>query len=391
MPSAAHWTTEELEAELERRVAAYERSGRRDVRLLEDEGDGADLSSAPVALLGVGAAIAAPFVEHALRSLDVRLLVDNPRQGREMFGRIMAGDEDFLELAARMPDLVAVICAPGGWGMDHFVPLTRRAGVRTMLLFHAMRHFHWRNCGTERPFLDFINPDHSIAAWRQARAAGWYGEPECRRTLAALMLFRLSWAPHWLDQARRPYERIYFGSDAMAVGPDEILVDGGAFTGDTVADFHAHTGGRWGHVHSFEPDPVNASRFRDTVGAMDGVTLHRCGLWSRGTTLRFQGSGQIGSAVDEAGTEEIPVAALDELDLGPVTLFKLDVEGSEAEALRGAAETIRRNKPKLLLSAYHRAGDIGNLAALAAELRPDYRFRLRHHSIGFLDTVIYAE
>ena len=152
-----------------------------------------------------------------------------------------------------------------------------------------------------------------------------------------------------------------------------------------------HRPGRWRHVHPFEPDPINVARFDDTVGGMPDVTLHRCGLWSSSTTLRFQGSGQIGSAIDDAGTEEVPVAALDALGLGPVTLFKPDVEGAEAEALRGAAETIRRHKPKLLISAYHRAGDIGNLTALIAELRPDYRFRLRHQSIGFLDTVIYAD
>ena len=57
--------------------------------------------------------------------------------------------------------------------------------------------------------------------------------------------------------------------------------------------------------------------------------------------------------------------------------MKLDVEGSEREALEGAAETIRRHRPKILLSAYHRSEDLFALPAQISSIAAGYRFYLR--------------
>jgi len=53
------------------------------------------------------------------------------------------------------------------------------------------------------------------------------------------------------------------------------------------------------------------------------------------------------------------------------TVIKLDVEGNEAEALRGAEKTICANRPKMIISAYHRHKDL--LLPLAVRsIRIDY-------------------
>ena len=50
-----------------------------------------------------------------------------------------------------------------------------------------------------------------------------------------------------------------------------------------------------------------------------------------------------------------------------------------AAFILGAAETIRRCRPKLLLAAYHRSEDLFALPQLVFSIRSDYQLYLRHH------------
>ena len=73
-----------------------------------------------------------------------------------------------------------------------------------------------------------------------------------------------------------------------------------------------------------------------------------------------------------------PVHAISVDELGlDVSYVKMDVEGSEAETLQGMTETIRRCKPKMLVSAYHKPDDFITLPRLIQTICPDYRLYLR--------------
>ena len=61
-----------------------------------------------------------------------------------------------------------------------------------------------------------------------------------------------------------------------------------------------------------------------------------------------------------------------------VDFIKLDVEGAELDILRGAASSIVRWKPKIAVSAYHKADDLWVLTKFIKSVRSDYEFALRH-------------
>lgn len=74
-----------------------------------------------------------------------------------------------------------------------------------------------------------------------------------------------------------------------------------------------------------------------------------------------------------------------------VTTIKMDIEGSELEALKGARETIRRDKPKLAICIYHKTEDLWEIPLYIKSLIPEYRFYIRHHGpSGLYDSVLYA-
>ena len=65
-----------------------------------------------------------------------------------------------------------------------------------------------------------------------------------------------------------------------------------------------------------------------------------------------------------------------EFDLNRVDFIKMDVEGMEVQALRGAAETIRKWKPRLAISAYHFHDDIYEIPKLIHGICPDYQIEV---------------
>ena len=63
------------------------------------------------------------------------------------------------------------------------------------------------------------------------------------------------------------------------------------------------------------------------------------------------------------------------LDLGQADELAVRIEhqGSEVPALRGAAETIRRFKPRLAVGTYHRPGDLAGVERAVLDVRSDYQ------------------
>ena len=73
--------------------------------------------------------------------------------------------------------------------------------------------------------------------------------------------------------------------------------------------------------------------------------------------------GNIGAShLNAQGNETSRIVTLDyyveEHDLPSIDFIKLDVEGAELDVLKGAAQSIRKWKPKLAISAYHKHEDL---------------------------------
>jgi hypothetical protein len=76
----------------------------------------------------------------------------------------------------------------------------------------------------------------------------------------------------------------------------------------------------------------------------------------------------------------IETVALDDMvDPGDrVTLIKMDIEGAELNALRGASKIIARDKPRLAVCVYHKFEDIMNIPSYILSLNPEYKLYLRN-------------
>jgi FkbM family methyltransferase len=137
-------------------------------------------------------------------------------------------------------------------------------------------------------------------------------------------------------------------------------------------------------VVAIEPEQANLVAFRRNFEAelkAGKVKLIEKGVWDKSGRLALHVSktGDSHSVVlpqNGQRDESIEVTTIDDLanhlKLTRVDYIKMDIEGAERNALRGAHDVLRRFKPRLAISSYHLKGDPGAIATLVWESRVDY-------------------
>ena len=114
------------------------------------------------------------------------------------------------------------------------------------------------------------------------------------------------------------------------------------------------------------------------------------GLSDSQGTLHFNADAGSASAIINGLGKSISVVSLDkELENEPISFIKMDLEGWEMNALRGAEITIKKYKPKLAIAVYHAAKDFRDIPQYILKLNPDYKLYLRHYTQGWSETVMF--
>lgn len=174
--------------------------------------------------------------------------------------------------------------------------------------------------------------------------------------------------------------------------PHEIFVDGGCYDGANSVRFVQWAGESEKTVYAFEADERNAGKCKSVLGQIEGADCHLItkGMWSGDTVLSFCSKANEASGLAENGQQQVSVTSLDSAVEGKVTFIKMDIEGAEYEALRGAKNIISSYHPKLAVSIYHKDEDIWEIPQLILSFYANYKFYLRHYSLSSEETVLYA-
>jgi FkbM family methyltransferase len=196
------------------------------------------------------------------------------------------------------------------------------------------------------------------------------------------------------------FRQYYFARDGASIAPmpGDRVIDAGACYADTALGFAARVG-HSGRIVSFEIDPANAAVAKRNLTHNPSLAQHidfrECALADAETPLYLRGSGPGAQVTSEPGAQPLTVTTIDRLiesgDLDRVDFIKMDIEGAELTALMGAEESLRRFRPRLAISLYHRAGDYWRIPIWLHSLDLGYRFYLDHYTIHREETVLYAE
>lgn len=201
---------------------------------------------------------------------------------------------------------------------------------------------------------------------------------------------------------------MYFENDLIKLFDKCSLVDCGAYDGDSVFAFQNAMklkNFQCGEIYCFEPDQSNFKKLKLNFGGAEGVTLNNSGVWDKEETLEFSSSeltypteayirqGEIDKVINVSSVDVMcKVNSIDNVIYpDKVDLIKMDVEGSELMALKGASNTILKWQPQLIISAYHKGSDIYKLVLLINKIYPKYKIYLRQFSFSWSETVAIAK
>lgn len=178
-------------------------------------------------------------------------------------------------------------------------------------------------------------------------------------------------------------------------GGNEVFIDGGGYTGDTVEEFIKWTKGDYKAIYCFEPEAGKHKIIEDQLWKWGGkVHLYKKGLYDKETVLEFvEGDGLHSGKIVEANSQntvEIETAVLDNIVAERVTFLKFDIEGAELAALEGARRIITNDKPRLAICIYHKLDDLWKIPRLILQMVPEYKIKIRHCGVRCKGTVLYA-
>ncbi len=214
-----------------------------------------------------------------------------------------------------------------------------------------------------------------------------FADEKSRSVFLDVMNFRLSGEPAILRRCESDRDELFV--NILKLSAHEDYLDLGAYDGDTIAEFLNYANGKYSSVTAFEPDKKNMRKLTKQFGGLERCTLYPYASWENDCIMNFSGTGGRMSCFSDGGSE-VEAVAVDSLGRS-FSYVKMDVEGAEYETLTGMKRTIAEYKPKLAVSAYHRAGDIFTLPLYIRKLNPGYKIYIRHHKyLPSWETNIYA-
>ena len=207
-----------------------------------------------------------------------------------------------------------------------------------------------------------------------------------RKTFENIINFKLSGKIKYLFDCQvsddEPYESF------LKLDSNETYLDLGAYNGDTVIDFKSRVKD-YNRIIAAEPDTKNFKKLVKNTEAFKNTECCNVAISNYCGEAPFSMNGGRNSCA--GGEKTVMFSSVDNLVKdSAVTYIKMDLEGEEENAIKGALNTIKKNKPKMLISAYHRTDDFIKLPEAVFGIRNDYKLYIRHFkSLPDWDTNFY--
>ncbi|WFN37128.1 FkbM family methyltransferase [Methanomicrobium antiquum] len=189
----------------------------------------------------------------------------------------------------------------------------------------------------------------------------------------------------------------YFDKKIIKLSEFEKFVDCGGFIGDTTEMFINHVT-NFSKIYFYEPQSDNFNKASTYLSSwekdvFDKIILRNVGVGKENALLKIKANGANSTISSEKGCE-IEVVSLDNDIKEPISFIKMDIEGSELDALNGAKRHIIDEKPKLAICVYHKPNDLWEISELILEMNPSYKLYLRQYKLDDgnnpYESVLYA-
>lgn len=357
--------------------------------------------STPVVLLGTGQ-FSHAFINEASERMNIVAVVDDfkAKNNADFRGFPIITSGAFLELARSRP-LISVNGCRYDYSRRYFKNLTQRNAIPMLNFEQGMRLFEISPSADHR--IDDWGPYIAANLSRLIKLSNRLDDDYSKITMLSVLLSHISCNPEWILSAAKPYPTLYFRSGLWAPNQCERFADCGASIAESAKALIDATNGVFEKIWMIEPDEINQktisafiNEYEEHYSLMDKGSIQLLGyaLGKEEGNMPFLHEGGHGGHLlsapsVSASCKNVAIRRLDDILDDVPTIIKMDIEGSELDTLKGAQGHIATGKPKMAISAYHRASDLLDITDYIESVRGDYKIGIRHHTEERWDTCLY--
>lgn len=178
-----------------------------------------------------------------------------------------------------------------------------------------------------------------------------------------------------------------------AIRPSGLALDIGSFDGASMMELRELA--PFDLVIGFEPFAENFRLAKNRLEHHEGsFEIHQIAIGAKHEILRIQDPGKSATAsllTNEVhqGGQAIEVRPLDSFNYRNVSLIKVDIEGYELDFLQGALETLKRERPAVAISAYHKHDHPAEILSFFENHFDEFVIQIGHHPLCVYELEYY--
>ena len=187
----------------------------------------------------------------------------------------------------------------------------------------------------------------------------------------------------------------YWDLDIVKPSQEEVIVDVGAYTGDTILTYIKNYGlDNYKKIYSYEITPESIELLKNNTRYYPNIEVRKKALldYSKKVFININQEGSSANQIADEGEEILEGICIDDDIKEKVSMIKMDIEGGETKALVGCSKHIKEDTPKLLISVYHNYEDLWKIPRMIEEINNNYNFYLRCYGTELFPTeiILYA-
>ncbi|WP_419765713.1 MAG: FkbM family methyltransferase [Arcobacter sp.] len=241
--------------------------------------------------------------------------------------------------------------------------------------------------------LDLVSPDF-IADFKDdfiknrneyEKTYNLLADEKSKKIFEKVINFKISYDLEFMQGFTNDHKSQYFDKEIIPDIKNIRFVDGGGYVGDTLKEIIKNYPD-FEKIYCVEPNSLHINIAKRDFEKYENIEFINCGLGSKKIEDEKKEELQNNCAHDYQATN---INSIDNLISQKVDYIKLDIEGAEQDAIKGAKNTIKKYKPILAVCIYHKAQDWHKISKLVLEIEDNYDIYLRHYMEGIYETVMY--
>ena len=210
-------------------------------------------------------------------------------------------------------------------------------------------------------------------------------DEKSKEVFTKVINFKKSFDFNFMQGFTNNHEEQYFDKEIIPPIKNIRFVDGGAYVGDTLPQIIENFPD-FERIYAIEPNDLHMNIAKRDFKKYENIEFINCGL-GKETIQTSQNQEQKHHGEHDYQAQNIDT--IDNLIHDEVDYIKLDIEGAEQDAIKGAHNTIQKCHPILAVCVYHKAQDWYKVPQMILDIRSDYDVYLRHYMEGIYETVMY--